>query len=217
VWLTVESVHAPRWTLQSCAAVCSDVLSCSYLFSARPLGAIVDGSLDLPRIGRSLHRHSRKAGPVPRPQFILLIEPDDGSRVIPCGIPAHGRVDGPDRRHHGQGTDPRHRCQCHRVRNSGARFANAEMRGGLPSCDGAVILMRTTLKDADIVVRQETRNGTVVYVIHTAPGPDQYLLRRREEAVAQAVIRAKRRRLDGRETPAVLAEGLACHVRTRVR
>jgi hypothetical protein len=79
--LTVESVRAPGWTLQSCEAVCSDVLFCSYLFTARPLGAVVDGSLDLPRIGRSLHRRSRKAGLVPRPQFILLIEPDDDSRV----------------------------------------------------------------------------------------------------------------------------------------
>jgi hypothetical protein len=51
----------------------------------------------------------------------------------------------------------------------------------------------TTPEDGDIVVRQETRGGTVVYVLHTAPGPDQYLLRTREEAVAQAVKRAKRR------------------------
>jgi hypothetical protein len=51
---------------------------------------------------------------------------------------------------------------------------------------------RTTPEDGDIVVRQETRDGTVVYVLHTAPGPDQYLLRTRDEAVAQAVTRAKR-------------------------
>jgi hypothetical protein len=54
-----------------------------------------------------------------------------------------------------------------------------------------VMPTRTTPEDGDIVVRQETR-GTVVYVLHTAPGPDQYLLRRREEAVAQAATRAKR-------------------------
>src|SRR5271167_3056683 len=52
------------------------------LFTARPLRAVVDGSPDLPRIGRSLHRRSTKAGPVPRLQSILLIEPDDDRRVM---------------------------------------------------------------------------------------------------------------------------------------
>jgi len=52
------------------------------LFTARPLRAVVDGSPDLPRIGRSLHRRSRKAGPVARQQSILLIEPDDDRRVM---------------------------------------------------------------------------------------------------------------------------------------
>ena len=60
----------------------SDVICCCSLFTARPLRAAEDDSLDLPRIGRSLHRHSRKAGPVPPPQFILLIEPDDDGRVF---------------------------------------------------------------------------------------------------------------------------------------
>ena len=55
------------------------------------------------------------------------------------------------------------------------------------------MLTRTTPEDGDIVVRQEKRYGTVVYVVHTAPGPDQYLLHTREEAVAQAVTRAERR------------------------
>jgi hypothetical protein len=36
------------------------------------------------------------------------------------------------------------------------------------------------------------REGRVVYVLHTAPGADQYLLRTREEAVAQAMTFAKR-------------------------
>jgi hypothetical protein len=45
-----------------------------------PLRAIVDGSSDLPRTGRPLHRRSRKAGLVPRPESILFIEPDDDSR-----------------------------------------------------------------------------------------------------------------------------------------
>ena len=51
---------------------------------------------------------------------------------------------------------------------------------------------RTTPQDEDIVIRQEQREGTIMYVLHTAPGPDQYLLRSRDEAVAQAVTVAKR-------------------------
>ena len=54
------------------------------------------------------------------------------------------------------------------------------------------MLTRTTPEDGDIVIRQEKRYGTVVYVVHTAPGPDQYLLRTREAAVAQAVTLATR-------------------------
>ena len=50
---------------------------------------------------------------------------------------------------------------------------------------------RTTPQDGDIVIRQENREGAVVYVLHTAPGPDQYVLRTREEAVAQAAKVAK--------------------------
>jgi hypothetical protein len=42
------------------------------------------------------------------------------------------------------------------------------------------------------VIRQENRAGSVVYVLHTAPGPDQYVLRTREEAVAQAARVAER-------------------------
>jgi hypothetical protein len=53
------------------------------------------------------------------------------------------------------------------------------------------MLARSAPANGDIVVRQETREGTLVYVLHTAPGPDQYLLRTREEAVAQALRFAK--------------------------
>jgi hypothetical protein len=59
----------------------SDVICCRNLFTARPLRAAEDDSLDLPRIGRSLHRRSRKAGSVPRLQILPRIEPDDDSRV----------------------------------------------------------------------------------------------------------------------------------------
>ena len=51
---------------------------------------------------------------------------------------------------------------------------------------------RTTPQDGDIVIRQENREGAVVYVLHSAPGPDQYVLRTREEAVAQATTVVKR-------------------------
>jgi hypothetical protein len=49
-----------------------------------------------------------------------------------------------------------------------------------------------TPQDGDIVIRQENREGGIVYVLHTAPGPDQYVLRSREEAVALAATVAKR-------------------------
>src|SRR2546428_7019650 len=56
---------------------------------------------------------------------------------------------------------------------------------------------RTTPEDGDVVVREEKREGAVVYVLHTAPGADQYVLRSREEAVAQAAAFAKREYVRG--------------------
>jgi hypothetical protein len=53
------------------------------------------------------------------------------------------------------------------------------------------MLARSAPQNGDIVVRQEKREGTLVYVLHTAPGPDQYLLNTREEAVARALTFAK--------------------------
>ena len=44
----------------------------------------------------------------------------------------------------------------------------------------------------DVIVRQQRLDEALVYVLHTAAGADQYVLRRREEAVAQAVTFAKR-------------------------
>ena len=46
-------------------------------------------------------------------------------------------------------------------------------------------------EDGDIVVREEQRESKVVYVLHTAPGADQYVLRSRKDAVAQACAVAK--------------------------
>ena len=51
---------------------------------------------------------------------------------------------------------------------------------------------RSSPEDGDVVLEQERREGERVYVLHTAPGPDQYVLRSREEAVTQAVTSAKR-------------------------
>ena len=41
-------------------------------------------------------------------------------------------------------------------------------------------------------MREEQREGTRVYVLHTAPGPDQFLVRTRDAAVTQALACAKR-------------------------
>ncbi len=54
------------------------------------------------------------------------------------------------------------------------------------------MLTLTSPEDGDIVVREEKRGATLVYVLHTAPGADQYEFRRREEGIAQAVALAKR-------------------------
>ena len=51
---------------------------------------------------------------------------------------------------------------------------------------------RTTPEDGDFVVREEKREGTLVYVLHIAHGVDQYLLRSRGEAIAQALAFAGR-------------------------
>jgi hypothetical protein len=54
---------------------------------------------------------------------------------------------------------------------------------------------RLAPEDGDIVVREEQREGVLIYVLHTAPGADQYLLRTREEAVAQAATFARRQQV----------------------
>jgi hypothetical protein len=61
-----------------------------------------------------------------------------------------------------------------------------------PAHERAVVPTRTTPEDGDIVVRQETREGTIVYVLHTAPGADQQLLPTQAEAVVQGVTLAER-------------------------
>jgi len=57
--------------------------------------------------------------------------------------------------------------------------------------NSAVLPTRRTPEDHDVVVREERRDTGLVYVLHVAPGADQYQLRTREEALAQAVSLAK--------------------------
>jgi hypothetical protein len=54
---------------------------------------------------------------------------------------------------------------------------------------------RTIPEDGDVVVRQERRDGALAYVLHTAPGAHQYLLRTRAEAVAHALAFAEGHRM----------------------
>ena len=73
--------------------------------------------------------------------------------------------------------------------------AHSEMRRDVLSRLDDVLPPRSTPQNGDMVVREEHRDGTLVYVLHTAPGADQYVLRMREEAVSQAVTSAKRERV----------------------
>lgn len=55
--------------------------------------------------------------------------------------------------------------------------------------------MRSTPEDGDVVVQRDKKDGTPVYVLHTAPGPDQLVFHSREDAVRQATVAAKHRRV----------------------
>ena len=68
--------------------------------------------------------------------------------------------------------------------------------------------------DGDVIVRRERSNSAVVYVLHAAPGPDQYVLLTRDESVAQALTFAKRQGVrawltDGGGDAFVLLENIA--------
>jgi hypothetical protein len=54
------------------------------------------------------------------------------------------------------------------------------------------MVARSIPTDGDVIVRRERREGTLVYVLHAAHGPDQYVLRTRKEGVAQALAFAGR-------------------------
>lgn len=56
-------------------------------------------------------------------------------------------------------------------------------------------MVRSTPEDGDAVARLERREGIPIYVLRTSPGPDQYVLHSREEAVAHVLMFAKRAKL----------------------
>ena len=52
--------------------------------------------------------------------------------------------------------------------------------------------IRSTPVPGDLVVREYTRDGRLIYVVSSTPGPEQYLLHSREAAIAQARVFARR-------------------------
>ena len=57
------------------------------------------------------------------------------------------------------------------------------------------MIARLAPEDGDVVVRKEGLEGALVYVLHTVPAPDQFILHTRDEAVAHALAFAKRAHL----------------------
>jgi hypothetical protein len=55
--------------------------------------------------------------------------------------------------------------------------------------------VRSIPENGDVVVREEMRNGTCTYVLHTAPGADQRTYSSPEEAFAHATVLAERERV----------------------
>lgn len=53
--------------------------------------------------------------------------------------------------------------------------------------------MRSTPEDGDVVVHRGNLDGTSVFILHTAPGPDQLVFRSRDDALRQATVAAKHR------------------------
>ena len=51
---------------------------------------------------------------------------------------------------------------------------------------------RSTPVPGDLVVREDTRDGALVYVLSATPGAEQFLLHSREVAIAQARAFARR-------------------------
>jgi hypothetical protein len=53
-------------------------------------------------------------------------------------------------------------------------------------------MVRSAPEDGDAVARLEQRDGMAIYALRTSPGPDQYVLHSRDEAVAHVLMFAKR-------------------------
>jgi len=66
--------------------------------------------------------------------------------------------------------------------------------------------VRTTPEDGDVVVRQERRDGALVYVLYAASSAHQNLLNTRAEAVAHALAFAESHRMRAW----LIAEGHDC-------
>jgi hypothetical protein len=60
---------------------------------------------------------------------------------------------------------------------------------------GHTVIARLSPEDGDVIVREEWQDGALVYVLCTAPGSDQYLVRTRDEALAHALTFAQRQRV----------------------
>jgi hypothetical protein len=53
------------------------------------------------------------------------------------------------------------------------------------------VTVRLTPEDGDVVVREEGREGNRTYVLHTAPGPDQWTFHTQGAALAWALALAE--------------------------
>lgn len=51
--------------------------------------------------------------------------------------------------------------------------------------------VRLIPEEGDVIVREAHHNGTLIYVLHTAPGAGQFLVRTRPAAVEKAVAFAR--------------------------
>jgi hypothetical protein len=52
--------------------------------------------------------------------------------------------------------------------------------------------VRTVPENGDVVIRHHVHDGRRVFALHMVPGPEQCVLRSRDDAVRQAVVFAKR-------------------------
>src|ERR1700674_2406602 len=96
--LSLEFVREPAWTLHFCAGTGSDVIRCVSLFTARPLRAVAEWLTGLAADWTVASPPFEKG----RSHVTTAVHPAHRTRRRQprdvCGIPAHGRFHGPDRR-----------------------------------------------------------------------------------------------------------------------